>query len=104
MDMKRFAVCNNTDPRTCFDASKAQILTGRWGRSRHLLYTSDNRASAPKAPCTTREKGPSKRHSPFSAPGLESGSLEFVNAVAAEVAEDSMMDKAVGWSMAVGCI
>lgn len=69
MDMKRFATCSRADPTTCFEASNAQILTGRWGLSRHLLKTRDNSASRPSAPCMKRANGPSSLHSPFSAPG-----------------------------------
>ena len=72
IDISRFAMCSNAEPTTCFDASKAQIFTGRWGLSRHLLKTSDNRAMSPNAPCMNRAKGPRSLHSPFSAPDLDS--------------------------------
>jgi len=72
MDMNRFAICSSTEPTTCFEASKAQILSGRCGLSLHLLYTRDSRARAPKAACMKREAGPRRRHSPFSAPGRSS--------------------------------
>ena len=92
-DMNKFAICNSTEPTTCFDASNAQILIGLCGLSLHLLYTSDRRASAPRAPCIKREAGPRRRHSPFSAPGrLSESLLEFEVAVAVAV---SMAEKAV---------
>ena len=50
IDMKRFATCNSAEPTTCLDASKAHILTGRCGRSRHLLYTKESKANKPRAP------------------------------------------------------
>lgn len=37
MDMKTFAAWTSTEPKTCLETSKNQILTGRWGLSRHLL-------------------------------------------------------------------
>lgn len=64
MDMKTLAPCTSTDPKTCFDTSKSQILTGRCGRSLHRLYTSDSRARPPRASCTRSAKEPSRRHSP----------------------------------------
>lgn len=64
MDMKTLAAWTSTDPKTCFDTSKSQILTGRCGRSLHRLYTSDSRASPPSASCTRSAKEPSRRHSP----------------------------------------
>lgn len=101
--MNKFAMCSSTDPKTCFEASNAQILSGRCGRSRHLLYTSDRRASAPRAACINRAKGPSRRHSPFSAPGREWESLEFEIIVATAVADGSMIDMA-GCTITVGRI
>lgn len=72
-DMKRLAICRSIEPTTCFDASKAHTFRGRCGLSRHLLYTSDSNASNPSDACMTSAKGPNNRHSPFSAPGRESG-------------------------------
>lgn len=83
--MKRFAMCSNTEPTTCFDASKAQILTGRCGLSRHRLYTNDNNANAPSAPCMKRANGPSSSHSPFFAPWCFEPFPDSI--AAAEVAE-----------------
>lgn len=51
-----------------------------------------------------RANGPSRRHSPFSAPGREAGSLEFEAAVAVAVADEIMNDMAVVWAIAVGWI
>ncbi len=85
---------------TCFEASKAQILTGRCGLSLHLLNTSDSSASSPRAPWMKRANGPSSLHSPPSAPGLDpSPSVELDAAVAtanmAEAAEDDVIAGAV---------
>lgn len=65
MDMKTLAAWTSTDPKTCFDTSKNQTLTGRCGRSLHRLYTSDSMASPPSASCTSSAKGPRSRHSPL---------------------------------------
>lgn len=83
--MKRLAMCNSTEPTTCFDASKAHILTGRCGLSRHRLYTNDNNANAPSAPWIKRANGPSSLHSPFFAPWYFEPFPDAI--VAAEVAE-----------------
>lgn len=62
--MSKFAKCSNTEPNTCFEASKAHIFIGRCGLSLHLLYTSERRARPPKAACTRMAKGPRSSHSP----------------------------------------
>lgn len=72
MLMSKFAICTNTLPTTCFETSKNQILSGRCGRSLHLLYTSANNARHPNAPCTRIAKEPRSLHSPFSG-GLSCG-------------------------------
>lgn len=64
MDMKMLEMCTSTDPKTCFETSKNQTLTGRCGCSLHRLNTSDSIARAPSAACTTRAKDPSSWHSP----------------------------------------
>ncbi len=64
--MNTLAICTSTLPKTCFDTSKNQILTGRWGRSLHRLYTSASSAKPPRASCTKSAKGPRRRHSPLS--------------------------------------
>ncbi len=61
--MKTLATCTNTLPKTCLDTSKNQILTGRCGRSRQRLYTSDISARPPRASCTRMAKEPIRRHS-----------------------------------------
>jgi len=71
MDMIRFKTCSSIEPRICFEASNAQTLTGRLGLSRYLFSTKDSSASIPRPPCTKSAKGPSRRHSPTSAPGLD---------------------------------
>ena len=93
--MTRLAMCSKADPTTCFEASKAHILTGRCGRSLHLLKTSESRARRPKAPWIKRAKGPNNLHSPSSAPGRGAPSpVEFEAAVAMaatiEAVEDGM--------------
>lgn len=62
--MNTLAMCTSTDPNTCFDASKNQIFTGRCGRSRQRLYTSDMRARPPRPSWTKIAKGPISRQSP----------------------------------------
>lgn len=91
MDMNTFAACTNTDPNTCFDASKNHILTGRCGLSRQRLYTSDNKARAPRASCTNNAKDPNRRHSPFS----PSSAFGEPIAIAAAVAFAAAVAKAV---------
>ena len=72
MDMKTLAIWTKTDPNTCLEASKNQILTGLWGLSFHLLYTSESRARPPRAAWTSRANDPSRRHSPVFSVGLPS--------------------------------
>lgn len=81
--MSRFAIWSSIDPTTCFETSNPQILSGRCGLSLHLLYTSDNSARAPNAPCMKTANGPSNWHSPFS---TSSGSDPAPKAMAEAVA------------------
>lgn len=86
IDMNTLTTCTRTLPNTCFDASKNQILTGRWGRSLHLLYTRARRARPPRASCTSRANGPRSRHSMLPGSGAEPGCDEVVAAITAPVA------------------
>lgn len=94
MLISRFAICTSTLPTTCFETSKNQILSGRCGRSLHLLYTNANNARHPNAPCTRIAKEPRSLHSPFSG-GLSCGpcfeaALAVALAMAAIVEEEGM--------------
>jgi len=93
MDMKTLAMCTSTEPTTCFDTSKNQILSGRCGRSLQRLYTNDSNANPPRASWTMRAKGPSRRHSPvLSAPSpLCCGERVDVGTLAVAVAEGVMV-------------
>jgi hypothetical protein len=76
-DMKTLAPWTSTLPKTCLEASKNQILTGRCGRSRQRLYTSESRARAPRASCTKMANGPRRLHSVgFTGPAGEPVAVE----------------------------
>lgn len=97
MDMNTFATCTSTDPNTCLEASKNQILTGRCGRSLQRLYTRDINASPPRASCTNRANGPSRRHSPLSS----SSSLGAEAAAAAAAVATAVAAAAVAFTAPV---
>lgn len=69
MLMRRFAICTNTLPTTCFETSKNHIFIGLCGRSLHRLYTSANKAQHPNAACTRIANDPNSLHSPFGGGG-----------------------------------
>lgn len=96
--MSRFARCSRADPKTCFDASKAQTLTGLCGLSRHLLNTNDSNASRPSAACTRTANGPSSLHSPVfsSSPGRGRGVDVAVEVAAKDTAVASEVAKTIG--------
>jgi len=106
--MSTFARCSKTEPKTCFDTSKNQILTGRLGDSLIRLTTSDETASRPRAPCTRRAKFPSRLHSPPSSSlsmGLvcaEIGSAGFAGAAEGTTGGASLLSAFTVLSEAAG--
>lgn len=63
--MRMLARWSRTEPNTCLDTSKNQIFIGLRGDSLHLLNASEDTASRPSRPWTSRAKSPSRLHSPL---------------------------------------
>lgn len=97
MDMKTLAMCTSTEPNTCFDTSKNQILTGLCGRSLQRLYTNDRSARPPRAAWTMRAKEPSRLHSPLPPPSFVAAVAVAAAADVTAVATTSAMVSAAGF-------